>query len=437
MNLKKTLLAFILPVFVIQLSGCSLPFVRKAGGGEVTLKYWGLFEPARVVQPLIDQYQKDHPNVKIVYEQQSIQEYRERVQSRITQGTGPDVFRYHNTWVPMMKNFLTEAPGDTFSKDSLTKNFFPQAGRDLVADGKTLGVPLMYDGLGLYWNVDILKNAGFSQAPKNWDELRTMVAALTVKDQAGNIKTSGVALGTANNVDHFSDIVAVMLLQNGVDLANPISGDPQKDQLAVDGLDFYTIFARSSPQERVWNETFEKSTSAFAAGKVAMYFAPSWRAFEIKQANPSLNFRISPIPQLPGSKVTWATYWAEGVSAKSAHQKEAWEFLKFLSDKQTLTKLYTESSKLRLFGEPYSRADLVQTLAGEQFAGAFVTEAQTAQSFHLASNTFDNGLNDQSINYLKDAVNTVLKGQDIKGALSTFGKGMTQVREKFQVTKAP
>lgn len=434
MNYKRTIFAFSLPLFAFALAGCSLPFVKKSGG-EVTIKYWGLFEPASVVQPLIAQYQKENPKVKIIYEQQTIQQYRERVQTRITQGTGPDIFRFHNTWVPMMKNALNPAPQDVFSKDTFSKTFFAQAQRDLVADSDVLGIPLMYEGLGLYWNGDLFKNVGFGDAPKNWDELRTMAAALTVKDSTGRIKTAGVSLGRADNVDHFSDILAVMLLQNGVDLKKPISGDPQKDQLAADALDFYTLFAKPSVAERVWDETMENSTAAFAAGRVAMYFGPSWRAFEIKEANPSLNFKISPIPQLPGGKVTWASYWAEGVSQKSAHQKEAWKFLKFLAEKQSLVTQYTEASKLRLFGEPYSRVDLTQGLAGDPFVGAYVTEAPFAQSFHLASNTFDNGLNDRSINFLKDAVNAALKDQDPKRALGTFTQGIEQVREQFEIAK--
>jgi len=428
----KKLATFSVFVFLaFTLAGCTLPFLKGGTSGPITLKYWGLFEPEQVVKPLIDKYQADHPNVTISYEMQTPTDYRERVTSRIDQGTGPDIFRFHNTWVPMLKNELAVVPKEIIDKETFEKSFYPIAASDLAAPDGYYGIPLEFDGLGLYYNVDLLDAAGFSSPPTTWDQLRTMAASLTVKDQEGRIKTAGAALGTATNVDHFSDILAVMFLQNGVDLKNIVSGDPQKDKLAEDALDFYSLFARSSQQERVWDETMEVSTSAFAAGRIAFYFAPSWRVFEIKNANPALNFKIAPLPQLPGGKVSWASYWVEGVSQKSAHKKEALDFLKFLTASSSMQLLYSEASKLRLFGQPYSRVDLAQQLTGDPYVGGYAKDAGWARSFPLASNTFDNGLNDRLIPLLAGAVNSVNQGGSAKDALTTFSKGANPVFSQF------
>src|SRR3990167_1754055 len=103
--------------------------------------------------------------------------------------------------------------------------FYPVTVKDLAGSDGFWGIPLEYDGLSMYYNLDLLKAAGFSQPPNNWDQLRTMSATLTVKDQAGKIQTSGAALGTADNIDHFSEILSVMMAQNGVDLKKIITGD--------------------------------------------------------------------------------------------------------------------------------------------------------------------------------------------------------------------
>ena len=39
----------------------------KASGSKVTLKYWGLWEDAAVLQPLIADYKRKNPNVSIIY----------------------------------------------------------------------------------------------------------------------------------------------------------------------------------------------------------------------------------------------------------------------------------------------------------------------------------------------------------------------------------
>ena len=303
-----------------------------------------------------------------------------------------------------------------------------------VKGSSIYAAPAEVDGLALYINEELLQGVG-GQIPTNWTDFTNIALKMTVRDQQG-IKTAGAAMGTSGNVDHFSDILAVMMLQNGVDLTKIIIGDEKRDQLAIDAVDFYTIFAKSG-DARTWDDTLESSTLAFAAGKLAFYFGPSWRAFEIKTANPQLNFKIAPIPQLPGEKVNWASYWVEGVSAKSKNKQAAFDLLKFMAQPETLQTLYAEAAKLRLFGEPYSVVSLGQSLAQDPFVGAYIQQAPTAQSFPAAAATFDNGLNDRIIKFFKDAVNSVNSGTNTKTALETLSKGIAQVYSQFGLTASP
>jgi len=75
-----------------------------------------------------------------------------------------------------------------------------------------------------------------------------------------------------------------------------------------------------------------------------------------------------------------ASYWAEGVSVKSPHQKEALLFMKFLAQKETETRLYSDATKERAFGEPYARVDLASTLRDNKNIYPFVYQAQNASS---------------------------------------------------------
>lgn len=80
----------------------------KTGSSEIT--WWGLWEDPSIVQPLITAYETDHPGVKINYIKQSPQDYRERLTNSLAKGTGPDIFAFHNTWVPMFRNDLDVVP---------------------------------------------------------------------------------------------------------------------------------------------------------------------------------------------------------------------------------------------------------------------------------------------------------------------------------------
>lgn len=388
----------------------------------IVINYWGLWENEQILSTIISQFQEQHPNVQITYTKQSPRQYRERLQAALERGEGPDIFRFHNTWVPMLKNDLAPAEKTGYTAQEFQATFYPVAQQDLVIGGQVYGAPLMFDGLGLYYNEELLRAAGISP-PTTWEEFRDAALALTVKDETGKIVTAGAALGLTSNIEHFSDILALMMLQNGADLANPTSQEAQQ------ALAFYRLFAEKPGN--VWDETLDNSILAFASGKVAFIFAPSWQVFTIRDINPQLSFKIIPVPQLPGSAVSWASYWVEGIAKNSKHKDEAWEFLKFLTSKENMVKLYSEQSKLRAFGEPYSRVDLAQTLISDPYVGAFMQQAQTAKSFFLASRTYDNGINDRMIKYLEDAVNSQAQGVSPEEALQVTAQGFSQVLTSF------
>lgn len=413
---------FALIRFLPQIRG-RLPAELPAGVGEVRLTYWGLWEEGPIVETLITEYQRDHPNITISYQMQSPREYRERLQSALARGEGPDIFRFHNTWLPMLSRELASVPPSVMDAATFQETFYPVATQDLRRGGQIFGLPLQIDGLALYYNEEIFRTAG-KTPPTSWDGLRKLASELTVRDDEGLIKVAGVALGEPANVDHWPDILGVMLLQNGADPADPT------DELSQDSLTFFTLATRV---DKVWDKSLPNSTAAFATGKLAMYLGPSWEAFEIKKLNPALSFKTAPIPQLPGETVTWASYWVEGVAAKSKNQAQAWGFLKFLSSKETLPKFYQAASQTRLFGEPYSRQDLAGLLLDDPYVGAYIAQAPSAQSWHMASRTFDNGINDRIIKYFEDAVNSVNTGDSAADALEVAAKGVKQVLSQYGV----
>lgn len=395
------------------------------------ITWWGLWEDSSAVAPLISEYEASHPNVKIEYVKQSPQDYRERLTNALAKGTGPDIFRFHNTWVPMFKGDLDTLPSSVINPADFAKNFYPIASSDLTSGTGIVGVPLEYDALTLYINEDIFNKAG-KTPPTTWDELRGLATELTVKDDQGNITQAGVAMGRTENVDHWPEILALLMIQNGVDMSNPIG--PQ----AEGALEYFTVF---STKDGVWDATLPLSTQAFSAGKLAMYIGPSWRAFDFYAANPSLQFKTVPVPQLPKDNpsqpdITYATYWAEGVWAKSNKKALAWDFLKFLSSQNSMQKLYQNESKTRSFGEPYSRADMANLLTNHPILGSIITQAPGARSWYLASRTFDGptGINSQLANYFGDAINAVNGGKmTTDKALQTAAAGVTQVLTQYKL----
>lgn len=441
---KKILILISVLLIFLGLAFLLYKVITKKGTSKntnvpVKLTYWGLWETNAVMGPLIEEYQKTHKNITIEYTQQSPQDYRERLQSGINRGDGPDIFRFHNTWTPMLKDYLASVPANIYSDEDFKKIFYPVVRESVHLGDSNYGIPLGIDGLMLLYNKDILDGANVT-VPQTWFDVQNATSKLTVKEQ-DKIITSAIALGTAENVEHFSDILGLMILQNGTQPHQSLFSCNKKDSTdcSTQALKFYRSFAQAPGN--TWDETLDNSIVAFADGKVAMIFAPSWQIANIKSINPNLNFKTAVVPQLPCSdncvSVNWASFWLEGVSNKSKNEAEAFAFLKFLSQKETLEKFFELSAKQnQLFGEAYPRTDMASLLADNTYLAPLMSEAPSMKSFYLASRTYDGdtGLNTSLISYLKNGVNSLSQGVSEESALKTIDAGFKEVLARFGIS---
>lgn len=391
----------------------------------ITLTYWGLWEPISVMQSVIADFESANPNIKIKYEMQSPKNYRSRLQSAIASGTAPDVARIHNTWLPMLRSSLTPAP-DAILPATTLDAYYPIVKKNASVGGKIYALPLGIDGLALFYNEDILKEAG-STPPADWNTLRKLAFDLTkTNPETKVIERAGAAIGTTNNVDHWSDILGLLILQNSGNPAEPSS------KVVQDALTFFTIF---STQDKSWDTSQPNSVYAFATGTVAMILAPSWQIAEIKAINPNLKFGVAPAPTLPNKKDAWGSYWMESVPKSSKNSDAAWQFISFLSKDESLQKMYAGASQIHTVGEPYPKTAMSSLLSSDPLAGSFVTQAPNYVSWYLTDRTFDEGLNDQIIKYYEDAVNGINEGSTVPTVIKPLTEGVAQILAKYPEAK--
>lgn len=404
--------------------GVIIPFLNKDKATEVQLTYWGLWENESVMKSVIADFEKANPKIKVKYEKRDIKQYRETVTTRIQNGNGPDIYAYHSTWYPMFSNLLAPLSNDVIKKDDFKAQYFPVVQNDVVKNGAIYGLPEGVDTLALFINKDIFAAAGLD-TPTTWDTFSSVSRKLTVKDEEGKIKTAGAAIGTFDNINNAPDIASLLFAQNGADIKN-LSSTAKN---STDALAFYTSFAKGDAS--VWDDTLDPSLLMFTKGSLAMYFGYSYDVFAIRASNPGLPFEVHEVPHVPGRDTTIASYWVDGVSIKSQHQKEAMLFMKFLAQKETQQKIFSAASKTRLFGQLYARKDLADTLKDNEYAYPFVSQAKDASSSFFAANTYDNGLNSQTNAYLGNAIRSILNNTSPETALETLSAGVSQVLSRY------
>lgn len=441
------ILVIILRIFLGGNSGSS---GGSAATEPVTLDYWILWENKSVYEEIIAEYQKNNPNVTINMVEVPKEEYLDKLLARSKNGVGPDIFRFHNTWLPILSEVVTPLPSQVMSNEEFEKTFYPVHARDLKIDNYYYGVPLMIDGLVLVYNDTLLRNAGETSPPSSPDQLAVVAGKLTTRNPDGTTDIAGLALGSATNVSHFSDFYGLWLLQN-FGLTDPKLAEKSRNEiwkylLEMDSQEGQSIFEiyRSFAENNTWSDSMPNSISAFIQQKVAMIIVPSWQILVIKEQNPDINLKVAPVPQFIQrniAPVALASYWVEGVSKYSKNQNEAWKFVKYLSEKETMEKMYAKQTQERIFGEPYSRVDLADTIADDPYIGPVIKQAQYYYSLPVNARTFDGvrgednigGLNDAIIKYLENAVNTRAQGGSSAEALKTAKQGVVQVFEKYGI----
>ena len=246
----------------------------------------------------------------------------------------------------------------------------------------------------MYYNQNLFDQAGIVDVPKYWNtEFQQTVKKLTKQDSQGNIIQSGVALGGSTNIERFSDILSVLMMQNGATMMNdsgavlfntiPQSMADSDYNPGFMALNFYTDFANPVKEVYSWNNTMENSINAFASGKVAMILGYSYHLETIESLAPKLNFFVSPLPQIEGSAapINFANYWVEVVSKKSKYVNEAWDFVQFLASADQV------SSYLKKTNKPAALRSLIAKQKDDETIGIFANQAFTAKSWYKGNNS--------------------------------------------------
>lgn len=422
---KKTriFLSAFLALGLVTLSGCGFS-KSTAPQYKVSLEVWGFGDDSYTFDRIFENYKNLNPTIsKITYKKLATATYKKELIDALASGQGPDIFLIHNDWLPSFSDKIIPAPTETLNEQKFRQDFPDVVVSDFFDQGKAWAVPLSVDSLALYYNKDLFNAAGIASPPKDWDQFVDDAAKLTEVDSTGEIVRSGAALGTAYNINRSTDILNLLLLQNGTEIVDS-NGVVVLDQgkkingettiPAENALNFYDSFSKSGSAHYTWNKNMHYSVDAFSEGSTAMMLNYSWHESTVTEKAPKLNYAVAPVPQLKGNlPVNYANYWAYGVAknkmintdtstenysssnvTNDIRVSEAWKFLTFLTTKsdisiqtqsgvsQTTSSSYDPASEyLKATGKPAARRDLIETQKTDPKIGVFATDNLIAKSW--------------------------------------------------------
>lgn len=411
--LSKTIALSLIGISLLAGSGCAKK--QNPKDDIIELTYYRLFDGEDVFKPLIETYERQHPDIRIIYKKFTDQdEYMDLIINELAEGEGPDLFSLHSAEFLQHQRKLTPAPAQFMTPEEFKATFVPVAAQDLVlkdenGENRVYGLPLYVDTLALYYNVDHFEEAipARGKPAATWAELQQDVAKLTIPDQSfERFERAGIAMGRGDNLLRAIDLLYALFLQFGVEFYNPAFNEftfaegvnlptGQAGLPAVEVFNLFLSFGLPSSPYFSWNaylatpESAEKEILPFARGKVSMIFGYSYLYEQMLDTIKELNrkgsdviresaIQVVPLPQIedplaqPDGRRTYASYFAETVSRTSQHPEEAWEFLNFLASQENLRYYHEKTHR------PASRLDLLDEQRDEPLYGIFADQVDQA-----------------------------------------------------------
>jgi ABC-type glycerol-3-phosphate transport system substrate-binding protein len=424
MRFAKIFSILILFVLIINSGfGCKLASQEEQEAQKpITLEFWGVYDESDLIEPLINSYRAVHPNVTINYKMMRFEEYEEELLNALAEDRGPDIFSVHNHWIrgyvpkisplpPQLTIAYIERSGGALGQEttvtirkeqSLTQRQLRDGFVEVVYDdavvpvwnedaeayeNKIMALPLSVDTLALYYNRDILNAAGIAQPPASWTTFQEQVKTITRLDAEGDIAQSAAGIGTSSNVERYTDILSILMMQNGTEMANesgfatfhktPSALSGRDEPPGYGALRFYTDFANPAKEVYTWNDDFTNSLDAFVTGQTAFFFGYSYHLEQIRAKAPKLNFGIANLPQLEGNpEINYANYWLYTVSNKSESSDYAWDFIQHMADVNNVTD-YLSAAK-----RPTALRSLQAGQLEDIDLSVFASQILTAQSWY-------------------------------------------------------
>lgn len=423
-------------------AGCGGPSTAQiAASKPVKLVIWRVFDNETSSQPLMSAYQKLHPNVSFEYRELRSDSFKNELLRALAEGNGPDIFSLNNAWLGEYQSLISPLPASlkipysevrgtikkevvytvkeqpTISLRALKTEFVDVVALDVLRPHqenakapiteRIFGLPLAVDTLALYYNKDLLNAAGFPEPPKTWTEFQEQTTKLTRVGANNEILQSGAALGTSKNVERSSDILSLLMMQNGTQMTDERGvatfavQNQDREIVGLDAVNFYADFANPTKQVYSWNSKQPNSFDAFTAGKTAFFFGYSYHASLIRAAAPKLPFAISNVPQIEGGKnVNYANYWFETVSKASKNPDFAWDFIQFETSAEQAPEY------LKIARKPTARRALINAQMQDEDLSIFASQLLTAKSWYKGKNAV------VAENALLDLINAILAGTD-------------------------
>jgi multiple sugar transport system substrate-binding protein len=286
--------------------------------------FWQFF-PAEQINPVLDEFRRQNPDVDVQMEQLTWQSGLEKITAATAAGNVPDLCELGSTWFP---RFASQGALADWSDSTA-----PLAAEMILSDmtkvnGKSYGLPWAVGTRALFWNKDLFARAGLdtTKSPETWAEL--LNAAQKINALGGGVAGYGANAGERYVL--FKKFMPFAWGNGGQVLTADGTASAFDSPANREALEYFLTLAKNGRVDRQ-----DQLDEAFMQGKLGAQISGAWLFRKIPKQAPDLRYGVGLVPSPPGGKhASFAGGEILTSFAASRNQAGAWRLAKFLASRE-------------------------------------------------------------------------------------------------------
>lgn len=305
--MKKVTALLLTMGMIVSLTGCGKADSSKSTTATkenpVDLTMWCIATESdsnrHAYEASIADFQKAHPEINLTWEATQNQEYKTKIKAAVAANEMPDIFF---TWGCAFLGEFVDA-GRVYSVDDVYAKYKKELPEVMMGnvkfDDKYYGVPMTMNIVGMFANMDLLKQAGFDKVPATYDELIACCDALVAK---GIIPFGCSGKETWCVTEYLESIIEKTAGATALNeiFAGKASWDNADVSKAV-GI-FQDMIAKKYFDPEGIALSNDEVKANFIAGKYAFYMNGTWNCADFDKAGLSDKIQVAEFPVIDSDK---------------------------------------------------------------------------------------------------------------------------------------
>lgn len=318
---------------MLVFAGCSNQ--KQSGGsgnGEIVLDFWNGFTgpDGEDIGKIINEFNELHKGkIKITTQTMPWNNFYDQYRTVVTNGEAPDIAVMHLDSIAGYARYDLLTPLDELASDIglVEGDFITEVWNAGVYEGNRYGIPLDVHPLTLFYNVDLLEAAGYSEPPKTYDELLEMSLAVQNATDAWGI---AMPVFWPSNMIFYSSLLSHGGNSVSEDGLTPLYNTSEGAEALQKMVDLVYKHKVSPADVQADGEV-----TLFRQGKSAFHLNGIWMIAGFTEQD-GLNFATAPVPNFGDQDAVWAGshnfVLPKQKNEDPKRHEAAMEFIKYVSE---------------------------------------------------------------------------------------------------------